>query len=685
MLTSEQRVALWGFDPEAPTSRGTRPTPNHEAGASGSAIERARRYVERMEPAVAGSGGHQATWRVAQVLVRGFGLPRLDAEQILGEYNARCQPSWSKRELAHKLASAEKRSRMPRGYLLEGGRDRGAGTWGEHCPPDWDAQPPDGQSEGPVEEARGTRSAASPEAPSFAFPAPDDEPALWKPTATIPEPASWTVSTEDRWKPDEFRQLDTERLTDISVQGIAERVFAQVQHHFDGFAHDAGSFWLFDGRVWRELPHYWIEQTFSKFHHRCTHRTELECAKSDRSPKVSELFDANPRSIKAATERLRSMLEADQRMPVGVSYFDDSPSLAAFTNGTLVLERESRDVKLKPNAAEHRALHGFAFDYQSGLEPTHLLRVMHQDWFGGLEEGERDARIEALRQFAGHCMLGSQSHTNQHRALMLVGRGGDGKSTFIELVRSCMPPGSHCALQPSEMSSGAGGGELARAALFGKWANLVEDVSSAAISNTAALKTTIGFGEVQARRIGGNPFTFRSKATQVYSANELPKVADRTRGFLRRWLLVEFPNCLDPRFFDGAMVPKILAHEHRELVCWAIDAAVEQLSKGTRFVEPACHSALLTKWAAGDDSVANFIEGATEPAGPNKDGWTPVADLYREYEAWCQFVYGAHRARQQTESKDRFAKTLQSTVGCECARRGKGRTRVIDRKVVKDA
>lgn len=68
--------------------------------------ERARRYVAKMPPAISGQHGHDQTFAVACALIQGFGLPRAAAEPLLREYNARCQPPWSARELAHKLDSA---------------------------------------------------------------------------------------------------------------------------------------------------------------------------------------------------------------------------------------------------------------------------------------------------------------------------------------------------------------------------------------------------------------------------------------------------------------------------------------------------------------------------------------------------------------------------------------------------
>ena len=84
-----------------------------------SVIERARRYVAQVPGAISGSGGHNQTFAVACALVHGFALAENEAQALLREYNQRCQPSWSERDLVHKITSAvQARHSKPRGYLL---------------------------------------------------------------------------------------------------------------------------------------------------------------------------------------------------------------------------------------------------------------------------------------------------------------------------------------------------------------------------------------------------------------------------------------------------------------------------------------------------------------------------------------------------------------------------------------
>jgi hypothetical protein len=82
-------------------------------------IERARRYLAKCPSSISGQHGHGTAFRVAAVLVNGFGLSALDALALLREWNARCQPPWSEAELLHKVKSvANAQHRDRRGHLL---------------------------------------------------------------------------------------------------------------------------------------------------------------------------------------------------------------------------------------------------------------------------------------------------------------------------------------------------------------------------------------------------------------------------------------------------------------------------------------------------------------------------------------------------------------------------------------
>lgn len=84
----------------------SRPRPRRAHAVSTPLVERARRYVAKMPPAISGAGGHAATFAVARRLVADFELDEASAWDLLCEFNERCEPRWSEKELRHKLVSA---------------------------------------------------------------------------------------------------------------------------------------------------------------------------------------------------------------------------------------------------------------------------------------------------------------------------------------------------------------------------------------------------------------------------------------------------------------------------------------------------------------------------------------------------------------------------------------------------
>jgi len=85
--------------------------------------ERASSYISKLPPAVAGSGGHDATFRVACILVHGFALESGTALELLREWNlTHCSPPWRENELAHKIRSAAAQPDPRHGWALAGGK-----------------------------------------------------------------------------------------------------------------------------------------------------------------------------------------------------------------------------------------------------------------------------------------------------------------------------------------------------------------------------------------------------------------------------------------------------------------------------------------------------------------------------------------------------------------------------------
>lgn len=85
---------------------------------------RASLYLNECDPSISGKGGHKQAFKVTCTIGPGFNLsPEVAFRLLWDQWNPRCQPPWSEKELRHKVSDAyAKESR--RGWKLEEDRHR---------------------------------------------------------------------------------------------------------------------------------------------------------------------------------------------------------------------------------------------------------------------------------------------------------------------------------------------------------------------------------------------------------------------------------------------------------------------------------------------------------------------------------------------------------------------------------
>jgi putative DNA primase/helicase len=128
VVTREQLEAVAG---QPVRSRGIDLPPAATPLASGALADRlgrARQYLAKVPPAVAGEGGHNQTFKAACILLR-FGLAEEEAMTVFREWNATCQPPWEEKDLRKKLRDAAARVRTD-GSRAAGGGPQDAGGAG---------------------------------------------------------------------------------------------------------------------------------------------------------------------------------------------------------------------------------------------------------------------------------------------------------------------------------------------------------------------------------------------------------------------------------------------------------------------------------------------------------------------------------------------------------------------------
>ncbi len=118
-------IPMWGpsLDVEAVLDATPPPPPPNTAPIvcgvdNARRVRRARAWLAASEPAVSGQHGHGRTFRVAGKVAKGFDLDPSTALALLSEWNQRCVPPWSLRDLARKVDQALAHSDVVTGSML---------------------------------------------------------------------------------------------------------------------------------------------------------------------------------------------------------------------------------------------------------------------------------------------------------------------------------------------------------------------------------------------------------------------------------------------------------------------------------------------------------------------------------------------------------------------------------------
>lgn len=114
---------------------GERPDFRVKAGASGrlAIIERARKYLDTVEGAVAGQRGHDKTFGAACRVGVGFGLTIAETVGLLRGWNqAKCSPPWDDADLVRKVHQAHEHCEQAPGWLIDAPPSNGNGRAGSN-------------------------------------------------------------------------------------------------------------------------------------------------------------------------------------------------------------------------------------------------------------------------------------------------------------------------------------------------------------------------------------------------------------------------------------------------------------------------------------------------------------------------------------------------------------------------
>ncbi|NLL38603.1 MAG: DNA primase [Clostridiales bacterium] len=243
-----------------------------------------------------------------------------------------------------------------------------------------------------------------------------------------------------------------------------------------------------------------------------------------------------------------------------------------------------------------------------------------------------DPEIRALlEEVAGSCLYRSNTLAGG-RAFILTGDGANGKSTFIDMIKTMLGEDNITSLDLKEL-----GEKFQNAELFGKLANLGDDIGSEFVANANTFRKLVTGERIQVQRKGQDPFEFNNYAKMIFSANDIPRLGriKEHSAIIRRLLIVPFNakfSNTDADFRPGIKYELQSQEAVERLILLAI-RGLKAVIERKDYTKSEKTEKAIEEYAVESNPLLGFIEDCRE------SGYSMVnqetEDVYQRYCRFC--------------------------------------------------
>ena len=277
-----------------------------------------------------------------------------------------------------------------------------------------------------------------------------------------------------------------------------------------------------------------------------------------------------------------------------------------------------------------------------------------------LSEIMRGRDLWTLQEFVGWMLLKNYKF---QKAVMLLGGGDNGKSTFIKLIEAFLGS-ENIENKPLQQLVHD---KFETASLYGKLANLYSDLEADALKKTGTFKVLTSGDSLTASRKFKEGLKFRNYAKLLFSANRLPMTPDDTDAFYRRWIIINFPFKFEGKLKDPNIIEKITTPEELSgFLNFAIDG-LKRLLKKKEFSFEKNTKEIRDMYLRLSDSVSAFVMDMIDIS---PDSYEEKQKFFVEYTEYCR------QKGYLAVSENSFYKRIQQLVRVEDYRPKVGNKRI---------
>jgi len=294
---------------------------------------------------------------------------------------------------------------------------------------------------------------------------------------------------------------------------------------------------------------------------------------------------------------------------------EEPPNLIPLKNGVLDLET----MELKPHSPEYMFFNKLPVKYDPDATCPNIDKF-HREITGSEED------VQLLEEVIGFCLYRDYFIA---KALMLVGGGANGKSTWLNLVKTFLGLENVSSRSLQELEEN----RFAKADLHHKLANIYADLPDRALRRTGTFKMLTGRDPITAERKFQNSFQFVNYAKLLFSANKVPEAYDDTDAFFRRWIIIVFPNQFVGDDADPNILERLTTEEELSgLLNKALKALKRLLERG-QFSYSKTTEEIKEDYIRKSSPIAAFVMDCLEV---DSDAFIVKKELFQTFAEYCR-------------------------------------------------
>lgn len=236
-----------------------------------------------------------------------------------------------------------------------------------------------------------------------------------------------------------------------------------------------------------------------------------------------------------------------------------------------------------------------------------------------------DPEVRALlEEVAGYTMY---RRNELRKAFILIGDKANGKSTFFDMVNTMLGSANTTALDLKELSD-----RFKTAEAAGKLAIIGDDIGDEFIPNPSIFKKLVSGDRINVERKGKDPFDFDNYSKLLFSANNIPRIKDKSGAVIDRLIIVPFRATFSPDDpdFDPDIKYKLRSEESiKYLIRIGINALSNVLER-KRFTVSDSMQKELKEYEENNNPILLFF--AEDPKITDE----PTGKVYRKYSEFCR-------------------------------------------------